>query len=70
MPDMDFVPRKVLKLAQSRGVHNDCIAAGVDGCCTSCARILNRSMDSFYGHLDTNNAAAAILSDLLEEAIS
>lgn len=70
MPKIDFLPRKVLAGAHEAGVHADCVAAGVEGCCSPCQTTINQVMDGFYGHLSTEDAAIAIIGDLLEEISS
>lgn len=67
MPKIDFLPKKVLARAHSIGIHNDCIAAGVEGCCDPCQHVINISMEHFYGHLSTEDVAIAIIGDLLRE---
>lgn len=67
MPEIDYLPKKVLHASNLMGVHADCIAAGAEGCCKPCELILMSVMDSFYGHLSTDEVAIAIIGDLLEE---
>lgn len=69
MPKPEYIPKKVLTLAHQRGIHNDCLVAGPEKSCSSCLSILNRSMDSFYGHLSIEDTKLAILSDLLEDSL-
>lgn len=64
----DFLPKKVLRIAAKWGVHADCIAAGSDKCCIECQDDINMIMDHFYGDLSPDDAAIAIIGDLLEDA--
>lgn len=69
MPKPEYIPKKVLTVAHQRGIHNDCLVAGPEKSCDSCLSLLNQVMDSFYGHLSTEETKMAILSDLLEDAL-
>ena len=62
------LPNKILKTAQERGIHNDCVAAGADKMCVDCWCIVTLSLDEHYAHLGVQGALAAFTEDLLAEA--
>lgn len=68
MSEWPGIPRKVLRLAQESGVHNDCLAAGLEGSCGACKGIVEDSLASFYSHLPSSkDVLYAVIDDLLAE---
>ena len=61
------IPAKVLAKARQLGIHNDCLVAGVAGCCKQCSDNLTVAFDFFYGDLDKDQTLGTIIADLLEE---
>lgn len=63
------IPRKVLAhISETSQVHNDCLAAGSEACCSDCSTLIIEGFDHFYGDLPTiGEKLAAIMSDFVEE---
>lgn len=63
------IPKKVLvHIHENHEVHNDCLSAGSDACCSLCGQQILESFDAIYGHhLTTEDVLLAIVSDLAEE---
>lgn len=69
MAQLSFgTPRKVLRLAASLGVHNDCLVAEVDGACDDCIDTMHLAHYFFYGNLETSEEKLeAIIRDIMQD---